>query len=207
MKFGVVVSAVAFAAILSASPVSASVVDLHTLHDGNTFWGNGHSNNSLSSSSTTTDTYDFRLSSPTGTSSLTIYDGFLGFSGVTLELFNGFGSSATEIASVTFPSLGGGDPLFLSATDLTNGKYKLEVVDTLPLATEEKIGHHWVKFPSTGGYVLDFDVHNASLTDPPSPTSAVPEPSTWAMMMLGFCGLAFLAHRRRDAAKALVRPA
>lgn len=203
MKFGAVVSAVAFAAILGVSSVSASVVDLHTLHDGNTFWGNGHSNNSLSSSSTT-DTYDFRLSSPTGVSSLSIFDGFLGFSGVTLELFNGFGSSATEIASETFPSLGGGDPLFLSATDLTNGKYKLKVVDTLPPATEEKFGRRWA---STGGYVLDFDVHNASLIDPPSPTSAVPEPSTWAMMILGFCGLAFFAHRRRDAAKALVRPA
>jgi hypothetical protein len=28
---------------------------------------------------------------------------------------------------------------------------------------------------------------------------AVPEPSTWAMMILGFCGLGFLAHRRRNA--------
>ncbi len=28
--------------------------------------------------------------------------------------------------------------------------------------------------------------------------SAVPEPSTWAMMILGFCGLGFLAYRRRD---------
>lgn len=27
--------------------------------------------------------------------------------------------------------------------------------------------------------------------------SAVPEPSTWAMMILGFCGLGVLAHRRR----------
>ena len=205
MKFGAVVSAVALGAMLGVSPVSASVVNLHTLHDGNTFWGDGHSNNSLSLPSTTTDTYDFKLSSPTGLSSLTIFDGFLGFSGVTLELFNGFGASATEIASVMFPSLGSGDPLLLSATDLTNGKYKLEVIDTLPLATEEKIGRHWVTFPSTGGYVLDFDVHTASLTDPPSPTSAVPEPSTWAMMILGFCGLAFLAHRRRDAAKSLLR--
>jgi hypothetical protein len=32
-----------------------------------------------------------------------------------------------------------------------------------------------------------------------SPTSAVPEPSTWAMMLLGFCGLGFLARRRRNA--------
>lgn len=29
-------------------------------------------------------------------------------------------------------------------------------------------------------------------------TSAVPEPSTWAMMILGFCSLGFLAYRRRD---------
>jgi hypothetical protein len=28
--------------------------------------------------------------------------------------------------------------------------------------------------------------------------SPVPEPSTWAMMILGFCGLGFLAYRRRD---------
>lgn len=27
--------------------------------------------------------------------------------------------------------------------------------------------------------------------------SAVPEPSTWAMMILGFCGLGFIAYRRR----------
>jgi len=28
-------------------------------------------------------------------------------------------------------------------------------------------------------------------------TAAVPEPSTWAMMILGFCGLGFLAYRRK----------
>ncbi len=30
--------------------------------------------------------------------------------------------------------------------------------------------------------------------------TAVPEASTWAMMILGFAGLGFLAHRRRNAA-------
>jgi hypothetical protein len=29
-------------------------------------------------------------------------------------------------------------------------------------------------------------------------SAAVPEPSTWAMMLLGFLGLGFLAHRRRN---------
>jgi hypothetical protein len=31
--------------------------------------------------------------------------------------------------------------------------------------------------------------------------AAVPEPSTWAMMILGFCGLGFMASRRRGPAR------
>jgi hypothetical protein len=31
-------------------------------------------------------------------------------------------------------------------------------------------------------------------------SSAVPEPSTWAMMLLGFAGLGFMAHRRKQSA-------
>jgi hypothetical protein len=30
--------------------------------------------------------------------------------------------------------------------------------------------------------------------------SAVPEPSTWAMMILGFCGVGFMAYRRKNGA-------
>lgn len=37
-----------------------------------------------------------------------------------------------------------------------------------------------------------------ALTGTISMTAAVPEPSTWAMMVLGFAGLGFLAHRRRS---------
>jgi hypothetical protein len=29
--------------------------------------------------------------------------------------------------------------------------------------------------------------------------AAVPEPSTWAMLLLGFCGLGFLGYRRGNA--------
>lgn len=199
MKFGAVISVLAFGVMVSASPASASVVDLHTLVDGSTFWGNGHSNSSLSHSSTTTDTYLFKLSSPGGINSLTIYDAFLGFSGVSLELFSGVGSSAKPIETVTFSP--GHDPLVLTANDLTNGRYELKVTDILPPATEEKIGRHNVLFPSTGGYLLDF-------VDPPEThTAAVPEPSTWAMMVLGFCGLAFLANRRRSITRSFAKPA
>jgi hypothetical protein len=34
--------------------------------------------------------------------------------------------------------------------------------------------------------------------------AAVPEPSTWAMMLLGFIGLGFLAYRRRSPFSPLV---
>jgi hypothetical protein len=34
--------------------------------------------------------------------------------------------------------------------------------------------------------------------DLPLMTAAVPEPSTWAMMILGFCGLGFLAYRKQQ---------
>jgi PEP-CTERM motif len=33
--------------------------------------------------------------------------------------------------------------------------------------------------------------------------AAVPEPSTWAMMILGFCGLGFMAYRRKQSGSAL----
>jgi hypothetical protein len=33
--------------------------------------------------------------------------------------------------------------------------------------------------------------------------AAVPEPSTWAMMILGFCGVGFMAYRRKQNGSAL----
>jgi PEP-CTERM motif-containing protein len=37
----------------------------------------------------------------------------------------------------------------------------------------------------------------------PPNVAAVPEPSTWAMMILGFVGVGFMAYRRRNQAAAL----
>ena len=67
----------------------------------------------------------------------------------------------------------------------------------------------WIPFsyaftaPSTGGYTLDFDFVSG-----PTPAkdvlldavniSGVPEPSTWAMMILGFLGVGFMAYRRKQ---------
>jgi hypothetical protein len=50
-------------------------------------------------------------------------------------------------------------------------------------------------FNLDGTYVLDngtFAVRPVNLTD------AVPEPSTWAMMILGFAGIGVMAYRRKS---------
>jgi hypothetical protein len=60
---------------------------------------------------------------------------------------------------------------------------------------------------NTNGYFFAADVANpAGHTGPVGAntiTTAVPEPSTWAMMILGFCGLGFIAYRRKQNGSAL----
>jgi hypothetical protein len=46
---------------------------------------------------------------------------------------------------------------------------------------------------NTALHVID----NVVLNTMPTQVTAVPEPSTWAMMILGFAGVGFLAYRRR----------
>jgi hypothetical protein len=52
--------------------------------------------------------------------------------------------------------------------------------------SHEVEGHGFVRY-GTGGYA-----------DSPLLTAAVPEPSTWAMMILGFFGVGFMAYRRKS---------
>ena len=49
------------------------------------------------------------------------------------------------------------------------------------------------------GFSYNFDIADTPYTLPP-PT-AIPEPSTWAMMLLGFAGLGFLGYRRTAKAR------
>jgi hypothetical protein len=60
---------------------------------------------------------------------------------------------------------------------------------------------------STGGFGYTFtDTANSKLSSSgtiEATISAVPEPSTWAMMILGFCGLGFMAYRRKQNGAAL----
>jgi hypothetical protein len=50
---------------------------------------------------------------------------------------------------------------------------------------------------------IDLGLTNVTPFDPNVVTPAVPEPSTWAMMILGFAGVGFMAYRRRRQAIAL----
>ena len=43
-------------------------------------------------------------------------------------------------------------------------------------------------------------VFSEGITNSPDVTNAVPEPSTWAMMLLGFAGVGFMAYRRKSGA-------
>ena len=46
--------------------------------------------------------------------------------------------------------------------------------------------------------VLATDGRNPGLSDIHFVTTAVPEPSTWAMLILGFAGVGFMAYRRKS---------
>jgi len=85
------------------------------------------------------------------------------------------------------------------------GNYWIEA-----FATSGSIGWNWVdsRYPNNGTWAFT-NGGQAWLTQTggqPQPgvellgVAAVPEPSTWAMMILGFCGLGFMASRRRSKA-------
>jgi len=52
-------------------------------------------------------------------------------------------------------------------------------------------------FTLTTGFI-ELGWTNPSIYTPPANVGAVPEPSTWAMMLLGFAGISFMAYRRRQ---------
>jgi hypothetical protein len=55
----------------------------------------------------------------------------------------------------------------------------------------------------SAGDILEADISNVTITVAVTPPPAVPEPSTWAMMLLGFVGLGFAGYRSRPRAASL----
>lgn len=63
----------------------------------------------------------------------------------------------------------------------------------------EKIGYYFesdIDYDTTAGGVLDVNVYRDITTGEINAASAVPEPSTWAMMLVGFAGVAAASARR-----------
>jgi PEP-CTERM motif len=59
-----------------------------------------------------------------------------------------------------------------------------------------------ISFPTTGGALVLTSAGDATFTSVASETNAIPEPSTWAMMLIGFAGLGYAGYRRARAAHA-----
>jgi PEP-CTERM motif len=55
-----------------------------------------------------------------------------------------------------------------------------------------------------GLFVYDDEILSLGTTAITQVAGSVPEPSTWAMMIVGFCGLGWLAYRRKNGALRLV---
>jgi hypothetical protein len=97
----------------------------------------------------------------------------LGSGSATLTAFDAFGN---VIGTNTQPDTGPiGTGLTLSIT--TSGIHSVEITET-----NDTIGFDNFQFGPLSAV----------------PTSAVPEPSTWAMILLGFAGLGFMAYRRNS---------
>jgi hypothetical protein len=67
------------------------------------------------------------------------------------------------------------------------------LTDATPAVTDHHHHHHHHHHLIDDHILISDDDHD--------PTTSVPEPATWAMMLLGFAGLGFLAHRRRHETK------
>jgi hypothetical protein len=108
----------------------------------------------------------------------------IGFNRLTLQFFNLAKSTTTPILSETFPSVGAffapGQSISLPGTILA-GSQSIEIDFSLS---------YWNSTGITPNASFGFTY---ALVDPPI---GAPEPSTWAMMLLGFTGLGYAGLRR-----------
>ena len=116
------------------------------------------------------------------------------------------GSYANTHSVLTITGPGGSSP------------YNLQLIlDNTPLGgplyqNSENLGFNFLGGPinfnpnASGIYTFDlklFSSDNQQLGDVSIQVNAVPEPSTWAMLILGFAGIGFIAYRRKSRPAAL----
>jgi PEP-CTERM motif len=123
---------------------------------------------------------------------VTVHTGDSLLSGIFLgSIFSGYGSSASLVDS----NLGGGLVSFANS-NLINFDPDPFADQGLSLSLTSVTPAPFI----VGGQVSNFSaVSNGSFAANAVPvTPGVPEPSTWAMMILGFAGVGFMAYRRKS---------
>jgi hypothetical protein len=150
------------------TPMRADTIDTYTLSPGTTFRFND--------GNVETATANLQVDATTHT---------LSGGTVTLVTLQGNG---TETGVYTFSSQATGP---FDSSSSTNG-------DTMVLASglQNGLPEELITEVNIIGASFSFPFTDLSLTS--SVTTAVPEPSTWAMMILGFLGLGFMADRRKQ---------
>lgn len=93
---------------------------------------------------------------------------------------------------LTFPGLNGGAPIVNQPGPTGNVETPFDVNNPGPAG----LYAFTLQYTECCGGPANL---NFTVNDQP-PVSAVPEPSTWAMMVLGFAGVGFMAYRRRKTA-------
>ena len=143
----------------------------------------------------------FGKSSDTGTPAHAWWN--IGNSGGFVQ-FNGIGTSLDIVwgspngnNTVTFFTLGGGPETV--TTDQLNTYF-----GGSGLGNNEEPGGYLIDFKVAGGFTgVKFSTGDTAFefaftASPDQQINPVPEPSTWAMMFLGFFGIGFVAYRRRN---------
>jgi hypothetical protein len=177
-------SSIAAGAIACAAPASAAFV---ASLGNNPNSATGHFSNSVLGT-TFVDDFTFTLSgSPQ----------FVAFASATND-FAGPGDFITNFTGQLFSF--GADLVPFTADDFaTNAAAVAHPCTDNPANCQELSGNailaaggYYLQFKGTGGGTAGY---GGDLTT--SPITAVPEASTWAMMLIGFAGVGFLAYRRR----------
>jgi hypothetical protein len=128
-------------------------------------------------------------------------------SNLLVQVFANDNTTALATATDVFSLKGTGDVTAFVTANETNGTTKLFTFDlgvidpnaqsgfTLEAINGETIGQF--RLADVGGTISDFEHYRIDVA---AAVEAVPEPSTWAMMLLGFAGVSFMAYRRKDRA-------
>jgi hypothetical protein len=127
---------------------------------------------------------------------------------ITPTLYGFFGSSSFGFFLITGTDvkIGGSSAPnqlygFSTTTELNDGPTYYDLSGPIMIGPSVALGVNWYSGPITsptfieGTYLAYNNVDGQVATVTVATVSAVPEPSTWAMMLIGFAGIGFAAYR------------